>query len=563
MQPAPVIDGELDEYSWAPSIVTERWVVDKLTGKEEYAGARVWLGWDEANVYVAAEVLDREHYQTRSGSSMWEGDSIQLGFHDVETRTDSFWKEYVFGIGPQGGHMFHWSLRRTTDQTIWAGVTEGPVAGGRFAARRQRPFTLYEAAIPLSHVGLEAIKPGVSVRAAMVVFDRAVDQPLTWSSWAGGITGGKDLRAYGQLTFTDRREQVSSSVATEGSLVPDFSFEQGAKNGNWGGNFAVDDKVAFSGRRCVRLDASHPARSPVVAAGDVPIEPNRNYRLRAMVKGTLVADALRLRVHLKDAGRNFTLTRVRDERSVGEDWHPVEIKFPSGEADRWLWFCVEVIGPESGLAWVDDVVVREVESFAGPLKEPRVLLVTDNPASAVSHSLRAMNAGAVRLQSPGSDMLPLEEVRKFGCMVVALTDQSLARTLDRSWIRGYAESGGTVYMDLSVWAAMRGLQAGIVEMPDPANAPDLSNEQAAKLAEKVAGIYGRKQVEAEDFPDEWMQKAFVGLEAEMAEAVPRIRVVANDRATAGFPPGSLVPWGAPGAASGDTASSPGAPCRRA
>jgi hypothetical protein len=328
------------------------------------------------------------------------------------------------------------------------------------------------------------------------------------------------------------------------NLAPDPSFEDASTGAPWSGGFALDASVACTGQRSARLTFSAD-KSPSVAIGDLHvIEPNRHYRVRAMTRTDLSGQGLRLRVHLKDAAGNFTLTRVA-ETGAKHGWEPLELKFTSGQHDKRIWFCVEGNGHPSGTAWVDDILLVERAIGRGPLKENRLALLTDEPAGPVVLSLDDMNPDRLRVLGLGAAPEELAELETFKVVVLFTSGTDTAteqvRKL-RPQLRAWTASGKVVFLDLGDWAVLHGMKCETSTLPDEQREPKLSAQQLAQLTEAIGKVYGKKVVERADFTETWMQNAFAAYTQELREPVLRLRIVADDKATQGFPQGTLVPW---------------------
>lgn len=76
---APAIDGSLADW---PALPTYRsaftvFTADSWDGTDD-VDATWRLGWDDSNLYVAAEVTDNLHVQTQVGNQIWKGDGVDL-----------------------------------------------------------------------------------------------------------------------------------------------------------------------------------------------------------------------------------------------------------------------------------------------------------------------------------------------------------------------------------------------------------------------------------------------------------------------------------------------------
>lgn len=83
----PIIDGNLAEYADLPAAESQYRVfnVEDWDGSDDVR-ARWQLGWDDDNLYVAAEVEDDRHVQTQTGSTVFQGDSLSI---QIDTERDA------------------------------------------------------------------------------------------------------------------------------------------------------------------------------------------------------------------------------------------------------------------------------------------------------------------------------------------------------------------------------------------------------------------------------------------------------------------------------------------
>jgi hypothetical protein len=149
--PEPVtIDGRLDEWGAAqPLPVDSREQILRgaasWPGPEQASFTLYWM-WDDAHLYVAAEVRDSEHVQNGTGPSAWRGDTLWLYFNirGDRRRVDV---KLTLAQTPNGPQVWNW-----TAQTFLPGaeLVWRPVEGGY----------LYEAALPLESLNYLQPEPG-------------------------------------------------------------------------------------------------------------------------------------------------------------------------------------------------------------------------------------------------------------------------------------------------------------------------------------------------------------------------------------------------------------------
>ncbi len=151
--------------------------------------------------------------------------------------------------------------------------------------------------------------------------------------------------------------------------------------------------------------------------------------------------------------------------------------------------------------------------------EHRMAVVTENASAPAILSLRALWKDRVLLNPPPSRD------------VVALVLSGDAKP----WIR----AGGTVVLDLPLYAAEFGGSVETVTMENPNRLPiDAYDIQALEAAGREYGEYLSKGTA----PSEATRAIQAGLKAEVAEPLPSIRITTGDPALRGFAVGDVVPW---------------------
>lgn len=158
------IDGRLDEWQSVPEAVTltsENLVVGSAERAAELM-AKVWLAWDEVNLYVAVRVEDSAPMTNGwSGEEMWKGDAIELFINNrakgASVTLDA--DDHQIGIQPGcssakvAASMWDWKKRCA----VAGGVVQGVLRTANPAG-----YTI-EAQIPLSAIGIVSPKAGLVV----------------------------------------------------------------------------------------------------------------------------------------------------------------------------------------------------------------------------------------------------------------------------------------------------------------------------------------------------------------------------------------------------------------
>jgi len=168
---------------------------------------------------------------------------------------------------------------------------------------------------------------------------------------------------------------ASSAFAAPVQLFANPGFESGLEGWKlWPAGttttMAVDDKVAHSGTRSLRLDASRTEARGYANTSAGGIRPNTVYRVSVFVRvGPGLAESdVRWRINYRnEAGRYLTGARpMKIEKMTEGDWTRWTGLFPvDEEVTRWQF----VIGIDGGIGtlWVDDI---RVEDLGPPSTEP-------------------------------------------------------------------------------------------------------------------------------------------------------------------------------------------------
>jgi hypothetical protein len=186
------VDGNLSKWDHTEPIVLDpRYASPKYYYAKDYKESgnfsiKTYIGWDSANLYLAAKVRDKVHQQKFTGSDIYREDCLQVAFDPEDnggaayTGSDS---EYGFALTKQGPQVYCW---RNADPKK-AGVR----ADIPMVIKRSPPYTVYEAAIPLDELH---IQPG-NIFGFNFVVTNANKEPYYENAnsleLSPGITGGK------------------------------------------------------------------------------------------------------------------------------------------------------------------------------------------------------------------------------------------------------------------------------------------------------------------------------------------------------------------------------------
>lgn len=183
------MDGNLAEWqAKKPCLLTQPYQVVTLNGAAwngvNDLSARMWVGWDQTNCYVAVETTDDVHSQNNEPANLWIGDNLQCCFGVNGTR-------YEFDMGLTDDKrvlVFQNAPKSTTPEGLKAIINR---AGTK---------TTYEVSIPWALVGVkDPLKQPITF--AMLTNDNDGKGRKGWMEWHQGIGLTKDASLYSPLKF--------------------------------------------------------------------------------------------------------------------------------------------------------------------------------------------------------------------------------------------------------------------------------------------------------------------------------------------------------------------------
>ena len=151
---APRIDGDLSEWAGQPTYDSPFLVYWDDGWDNTNDGTVRWhLGWDDANLYIAARVTDNLHVQTQSGNMVYQGDSLEIQI-DTDGGAATSVSPSEFQVNLSAGDFVTIPPSANLSQgTIGGGMFDAP--GGHqinVAAQRTADGYTVEAAVPWSNL---------------------------------------------------------------------------------------------------------------------------------------------------------------------------------------------------------------------------------------------------------------------------------------------------------------------------------------------------------------------------------------------------------------------------
>jgi len=202
------IDGDLSEWRDFPCIsMNDRgqimppdpWV--PWDGPQDL-GAKVYVGWDAENFYLAAEVVDDKHFNNNAARDICNGDSVQFAFSPGMTvYSNAGISGYEVGdcelgmaLAKEGVAVYQWY---GPEKDLWKGSERAIIRD------ENRKTTTYETKIPLKYLHIPAEAKSVFGFNFVIFDDDSGTGGNYWYQLSAGITLPKNPRAFKRFVLTD------------------------------------------------------------------------------------------------------------------------------------------------------------------------------------------------------------------------------------------------------------------------------------------------------------------------------------------------------------------------
>ncbi|MEK7376111.1 MAG: sugar-binding protein, partial [Candidatus Margulisiibacteriota bacterium] len=197
------LNGDLSKWEDCDPIVIDK-AVQVQEGSFLWKGpmdlsARVYVKWDDKNLYLAADVNDSKpfiNYNKKGG--IWNGDAVEiaLGVAGGAGINRSSMEESDFQIGISPGN------KKDIPASVWIWKNNAPPAGGEVFVKAKSKGYVIEARIPWENFGTFKPKNGTRIG-----FDFALDDADAKNKrevqmvWNGDFLFYKDPGVWGELEF--------------------------------------------------------------------------------------------------------------------------------------------------------------------------------------------------------------------------------------------------------------------------------------------------------------------------------------------------------------------------
>ena len=221
----PLIDGDLSEWENIPSIPLIHVGKPKNYSGSEDHGAKMYLMYDEENLYFAAEVRDNLFAQDYLEGGIGAGDCIILLFDPLRDARGKYsylgelqegfdWingksrriEECGYGAGPDD-YQYGFALTKGGPLVWrWFSKPEKEIGTIKLAVVKEGKKLLYEISIPWEDIA--PFKPERDIMCGFKVMVRDQDEGARYKSWLEWTKGSKrDSRAFGDLIFLPEEEK--------------------------------------------------------------------------------------------------------------------------------------------------------------------------------------------------------------------------------------------------------------------------------------------------------------------------------------------------------------------
>ena len=271
-----VIDGNLSEWGNISPIILLRKGGTKAD--EDNLSVKVYLMYDEDNLYFAAEVRDDIFFQPYRDSQMWKGDSIQIAFDPLCDGKSA----YIYGElqkafdkvnGRKRGektlfegynsddYQYGFALTGDSPQVWqWIPEPERAVSAIGLAIINKGKRLIYEASIPWKEISPFKLKEDMICGFKVVAFnnDGAGPKLLEWTPWNTHVA--KDRRTFGNLLFLPAEETLKLYIRNLARMIDNKVSGQlsifSSREGDSEVELQIRDKgkVVFTGSKTINID---------------------------------------------------------------------------------------------------------------------------------------------------------------------------------------------------------------------------------------------------------------------------------------------------------------------
>ncbi|MBR4415350.1 MAG: hypothetical protein IKS67_01185, partial [Victivallales bacterium] len=169
--------------------------VEKDYGGEDDLSGRLRCLWDDANLYIVAEVKDNIFEYPPKTPEVWLGDCVQLAFRsgpmNKNANYDGRETEFALADGKDGAFVFRWEALGVGDVMQNAKIT----------VKHDGNLTTYRAVIPWKQINIQNPARGQRIPFSFTLMDNDGKGFHGYCEWTRGICDGKDSSQFGWLVL--------------------------------------------------------------------------------------------------------------------------------------------------------------------------------------------------------------------------------------------------------------------------------------------------------------------------------------------------------------------------
>lgn len=166
-------------------------------GGDEDLSGKIWITYDDENLYVSADIIDDQHGGSSTGESLWRNDCLQIDFAQHETAAYDNDGLTEIGVGMlDDGSTALWAWKNVID----IGEASNP-NGVKAAVTRSGNHTYYEAAISWKETGGIDINNISRIDVSIAINDNDNGVRKTAIEVGGGIIYGKVPSKYNKYSL--------------------------------------------------------------------------------------------------------------------------------------------------------------------------------------------------------------------------------------------------------------------------------------------------------------------------------------------------------------------------
>ncbi|NQX60539.1 DUF7594 domain-containing protein [Paenibacillus qinlingensis] len=207
-----IVDGVIDAPAASPTADLANGVVQMTgyTGVNDLSG-KVWLNYDQDNLYISAQVTDNVFAYPASDQNIWQNDNIQFAIAPGLPGSSTQWFEYGISQTGSGPQIYRWIAPNgflTGDRT---GSGELTITRDEIGKR-----TVYELALPWSEIS-PVKEPGSNgMSLSLLVNDNDGSGRKGYIEWGSGIGSSKDPSKFRSVQW-GLASEASVTLATYGA----------------------------------------------------------------------------------------------------------------------------------------------------------------------------------------------------------------------------------------------------------------------------------------------------------------------------------------------------------